>query len=54
MRITIQYAKTDEFFPVEIEDDGKVEDIKVMISVEKGVTVEEQVLIHNGKFILND
>lgn len=54
MRLTIQYTQTDEIFPIEIDDDGKIEDIKVMISVEKGITVEEQILMHNGRILTHD
>lgn len=40
VRLTIQNTLKDEFFPVEIDDNGKVEDIKVMICAEKGTDVD--------------
>ena len=54
MRLTIQYALTDEVFPVEIDADGRLEDIKIMISIEKNLPVEDLVLMHNGKLLAND
>jgi hypothetical protein len=49
MRVTIQNAFNDDIFSIEIDDDGKVEDIKVLIAVEKNIQVEEQVLLFNGR-----
>ena len=44
----------DDFFNIEIENDGKIEDIKVMISIEKNLQVEDIVIMHNGKLLASD
>lgn len=37
-----------------MEDSGTVEDIKVLVEVETGITIPNQVLIHNGKPLVQD
>ncbi len=54
MRLTVQNSANDEIFQVEIEDEATVEDLKVMISVETNMLVEEQLLLGNGKMLQDD
>ena len=54
MRITIQDTKNDEIFSIEIEDDGKVEDIKILVSIERSLQVEDIVLMFNGRLLAQD
>jgi hypothetical protein len=54
LSLTIQNAMNDDIFPVEIEESGTVEDIKVLICAEKGIAVEEQVLMHNQRILGNN
>ena len=39
MRLTIQNATNDQIFPIEIDDNGTIEDIKIFIEVETGITL---------------
>jgi hypothetical protein len=54
MRLTIQDTKNDEIFSIEIEDDGKVEYIKILVSIERNLQVEEIVLMFNGRLLAQD
>ena len=54
MRLTVQNAENDQIFEIEVEDDSSVEDLKVLISVETGLPVEQQFLLGNGKPLAND
>lgn len=38
----------------EFDNDAVVEDIKVMICAEKGIDVDQQILLHNGRLLGND
>lgn len=49
MQLTIQNAMSDQIVSIEIEDNAIIEDIKVLIEVETGILVAEQILMHNGK-----
>lgn len=40
MRLTIQDSVNDKIFNIEIDDNGTVEDIKVLIEVETGITLQ--------------
>ena len=54
MRLTVQNANNDQIFELELEDDATIEDLKVLISVETGLPVEQQFLLANGKPLQND
>jgi hypothetical protein len=54
MRLTVQNLQNDQVFMVEVEDSATVEDLKVMISVETNMGIEEQVLLANGKLLDSD
>ena len=41
VRITVQDTKSDNIYSFELEDDGSVEDIKVLICAESGIDIEE-------------
>ena len=47
-------TQTDDVVAFEFENDAVVEDIKVMICAEKGIDVDQQILLHNGRLLGND
>lgn len=47
-------TQTDDVVAFEFENDAVVEDIKVMICAEKGIDVDQQILLFNGRLLGND
>ena len=44
----------DDILMIELDDEGTVEDIKVMVCAEKNIEVDQQVLMHNTRILQND
>lgn len=49
MRLTVQVINTDQILPIEVDDEGTIDDLKVMISFNTNIPVENQVILHNQK-----
>lgn len=41
----------DDVFSIEVEENGSIEDIKVLICAYKNIDVEAQVLMHNQRIL---
>jgi hypothetical protein len=54
MLITIQNAKNDQFYAIEVEDNATIEDIKTLIEVESGILMANQIVVHNGRLLNQD
>ena len=55
VRLTIQNTLNDDIFPIEMENtNSTVEDIKVLICAEKGIDVDDQILLFNGALLGQD
>ncbi len=51
VRVTVQNTQNDAIYGFELDDQGIVEDIKVLICFEGGIDVEDQILMYNGKIL---
>ena len=54
VRVTVQNTQNDAIYAFELDNDGIVEDIKVLICAEGGIDGEDQILMYNGKILTDN
>lgn len=54
MKVTVDNTIKDDLHTVEVEDNGTVEDLKVLLEVETQIPIDEQLLVFQNKFLDNN
>lgn len=51
MRITVDNTIKDDLHTIEVDNEGTVEDLKVLLEVASGVSIEDQLLVFQNSFL---
>lgn len=54
MKITVDNTIKDDFHVLEVDDNGTVEDLKVLLEVETQIPIEDQLLVFQNSFLQDD